>query len=42
MVYLSKWKVLLVVAVCLLGLLYAAPNLLNRDEVERWAADLPG
>lgn len=42
MVYFSKWKVVLVLAVCLLGLVYAAPNLLNRADVERWGENLPG
>ncbi|WP_119678305.1 protein translocase subunit SecD [Indioceanicola profundi] len=42
MVYFSKWKVVLVLAVCILGLVYAAPNLLNRADVERWSAELPG
>ncbi len=41
MVYFAKWKVILVVALCLLSLVYAAPNLMNRAEVEQWGQDLP-
>ncbi len=38
MVYFAKWKVILVLAVCVLGLAYAAPNLLPAEQ----AAKLPG
>ncbi len=38
MVYFAKWKVILVLAVCVLGLAYAAPNLLPAER----AAKLPG
>ncbi|MFA4993711.1 MAG: protein translocase subunit SecD [Bdellovibrionales bacterium] len=31
MVYLERWKVILVVAICAIGLLYSAPNLLGRE-----------
>lgn len=41
MVYFAKWKVVLVVVMCLLSLVYAAPNLLNRADVEQWGQDLP-
>lgn len=39
MIYFSKWKIALILAVCLLGLAYAAPNFMNRDtfaEVPSW------
>jgi preprotein translocase subunit SecD len=42
MVYFARWKVILVLAVCALGVLYAAPNLLGQAAVERWAGSLPG
>lgn len=42
MIYFAKWKVVLVVGVCLLSLLYAAPNVLGRAKVDSWAASLPG
>ena len=38
MVYFAKWKIALVVVVCLLGVAFAAPNLLNHDT----DAELPG
>jgi len=41
MVHIPRWKVILILAVCLLSLVYAAPNLLNRSDVERWAQGLP-
>jgi len=43
MVYFPRWKVITVLAVCVLGLIYALPNLLPAETTERWAkADLPG
>jgi len=41
MVHFQKWKIVLVLAVCALGLIYAAPNLLGRDTVSGWAESLP-
>jgi SecD/SecF fusion protein len=38
MVYFSRWKITAVIAVCILGMLIAAPNLLSRDTLAR----LPG
>jgi preprotein translocase subunit SecD len=38
MVYLDRWKVILIIVVCALGVLYAAPNFLGRPAVE-WLAD---
>src|SRR5271154_4934693 len=38
MVYLERWKVILIIVVCVLGVLYAAPNMLGRNAVA-WLAD---
>jgi SecD/SecF fusion protein len=38
MVYFSRWKIIAVIAVCVLGVLIAAPNLIGRDTL----AKLPG
>ena len=38
MVYLERWKVILIIVVCALGLLYGAPNLLGRSGVA-WLAE---
>ncbi len=42
MVYFAKWKVVLVLLVCALGVIYAAPNLLDRQAMTEWAKDAPG
>lgn len=42
MVYFAKWKVVLVLLVCALGIIYAAPNLLSREQVASWSEELPG
>ena len=42
MVYFAKWKVVLVLVVCALGLVYASPNLLDRQAMSEWSADAPG
>lgn len=42
MVYFAKWKIGLILAICLTGILYAAPNLLDRQEMETWSRELPG
>ena len=34
MVYFAKWKIILVIAVCVLGLAYAAPNFVERQTAE--------
>ncbi|MFA5041601.1 MAG: protein translocase subunit SecD [Bdellovibrionales bacterium] len=34
MVYLERWKIILIVAVCVIGILYSAPNLLGREKAE--------
>jgi preprotein translocase subunit SecD len=34
MVYLERWKIILIVAVCAIGILYSAPNLLGRERAE--------
>ncbi len=41
MVYLERWKVILIVAVCAIGLLYAAPNLLGREKAAWLEAHTP-
>ena len=42
MVYFAKWKIILVLAVCALGLVYATPNLLPAQTVSSWQESLPG
>lgn len=42
MVYFAKWKIILVLLVCALGVIYAAPNLLSRERVDSWSEELPG
>src|SRR5580698_257352 len=42
MIYLERWKVILIIAVCALGVLYALPNALGRSEVEWLQAHTPG
>jgi preprotein translocase subunit SecD len=42
MVHFQNWKIVLVLALCALGLIYAAPNLMARDTVQAWQEDLPG
>ncbi|HSK38716.1 MAG TPA: protein translocase subunit SecD [Arenibaculum sp.] len=41
MVYFARWKIILVLVVCALGVLYAAPNLLGRSAMDRFGG-LPG
>ncbi len=41
MVYFAKWKIILIMIVCGLGLVYATPNLLPRETVQSWQTDLP-
>ena len=41
MVYLERWKVILIIVVCAIGLLYAAPNLLSRPAVDWLQAHTP-
>ncbi|GGF51669.1 protein translocase subunit SecD [Terasakiella brassicae] len=41
MVYFAKWKIAIVVAVCLLGVAFAAPNLLDRNTTENLPGWLP-
>ncbi len=42
MLYLERWKVILIIGVCALSLLYAAPNLLGRSTVEWLRNNTPG
>ncbi len=41
MIYFARWKIILIVAACLLGTLYAAPNLLSRQAARDLAQNLP-
>jgi preprotein translocase subunit SecD len=41
MVYLTKWKVLLALGICLLGLLFALPTFLSRQQVDAMPGWLP-
>jgi preprotein translocase subunit SecD len=41
MVYFAKWKIAVVIAVCLLGVAFAAPNLLDRKTTENLPGWLP-
>ena len=34
MIYIQRWKIILIVAVCVLGVLYSAPNFFGRQTVE--------
>lgn len=42
MVHFPRWKVLLIVGICLLGVVYAAPNLFSRDATSQLAQSVPG
>lgn len=41
MVYLERWKVILIIVVCALGVLYAAPNFFGRETLEWLGAHTP-
>jgi preprotein translocase subunit SecD len=41
MVYFEKWKIILIIVICSLGLAYAAPNLLSRSTAEGLPTWLP-
>ena len=41
MIYFARWKILLVVAVCVLGVLYALPNMLSSGGRDWLQANLP-
>ena len=41
MVYIEKWKIILILVICALGLAYAAPNTMKRDVVENFPTWLP-
>lgn len=41
MIYIERWKVILIVAICVLGVLYAAPNALDRSSREWLAQHAP-
>jgi len=41
MLYIEKWKQYLIITVCVLGLLYAMPNVLGKDTVAWMQAHLP-
>jgi preprotein translocase subunit SecD len=42
MIYLPRWKVILIMVVCALGVLYAMPNLLGKEAVTWAEKHLPG
>ncbi|MDR3449282.1 MAG: protein translocase subunit SecD [Alphaproteobacteria bacterium] len=42
MVYLERWKIILILAVCAIGVLYSAPNLMGKNTVEWLQAHTPG
>ena len=41
MVYLERWKVILILVVCAIGILYSAPNLLGKERAEWLQARTP-
>src|ERR1700691_2541052 len=41
MIYLERWKIVLIIAVCVFGVLYAAPNLLGKQNAEWLRAHTP-
>ena len=41
MIYFAKWKIVLVLLICTLGIVYAAPNVLDRQAMTEWAEDAP-
>lgn len=41
MLHFSKWKIGLILAVCLAGVLFAAPNLTSREHADSWPDWLP-
>ncbi len=41
MVYFAKWKVIVVIAVCVLGVAFAIPNFLDREDAEALPSWLP-
>ena len=42
MIYLERWKIILIVVVCAIGVLYSAPNLLGKQNAEWLQAHTPG
>jgi preprotein translocase subunit SecD len=41
MIYLERWKVILIIVVCAIGILYSAPNLLGKERAEWLQAHTP-
>ncbi len=41
MIYIPRWKIALVIATCLIGILYALPNVLSKDTQAWMSASLP-
>jgi preprotein translocase subunit SecD len=41
MIYTSRWKILLIIAVCVIGLFYAVPNVIGKDARAWMEANLP-
>ena len=42
MLYFSRWKIITIIAICLLGILFAVPNFLTRDQLKAWPEALRG
>ena len=42
MVYFARWKIILVLLVCVWGVIYAAPNAVPEDTVAGWQEEVPG
>lgn len=42
MLHIERWKIVLILAVCLIGPLYALPNLMTEEQREEWAQKVPG
>ncbi len=41
MLHFPRWKKILVVAICALGVIYAFPNAIDRSTVDEWAVTMP-
>ncbi len=41
MLHFSKWKIITIIGICLLGLLGGVPNFFNKDTLESWPGFLP-
>ena len=41
MTHIERWKAILILAICLLGFMYALPNTLSAERLAQWQATLP-